>query len=80
MSTLVVHREGETAGVPWQVVTNPILSGYRFRWRQPTDHLGGFRWEESAGAFYDGEPDHPEGGIEWAAVAVQRFLTPRADR
>lgn len=70
---LTVHREGETAGVRWQIVSG-ITPGYRWRILEPVDHLGATRWHESPGAFYDGADDHPEGGIAWAVAAVRKLL------
>lgn len=68
-----VHREGETAGIRWQIVSG-VTPGYRWRVLIATHHLGDLRWKESQGAFYDDCDDHPEGGEEWAAAAVQKYL------
>jgi hypothetical protein len=69
-----VHREGVTNGVRWQIVSDCGVSGVRWRVEEPSDHLGGMRWQMSPGAFYDDAPDHPEGAIEWATRAVLKYL------
>lgn len=39
------------------------------------DHLGRLAgFIESGGAFYDGEPDHPEGAYAWASTACKRYI------
>lgn len=76
--SVVIHREGETAGIRWQIVSG-MTPGYRWRIQVYADHLGTTMWKESSGAFYDGVHDHPEGGIAWASDSVQRHLTQAED-
>jgi hypothetical protein len=50
-----------------------VISGGGFpgtRWRL---HAG-TQIHESGGAFYDDEPDHPEGAIAWAEASVHRYI------
>lgn len=62
---------------------------YSIRYRAPFPGYGWARHnadgkiiDEHSGAFYDGTPDHPEGGIEWARASanahrekVRRWIT-----
>lgn len=74
MNEIKIHREGETRGVRWQIVSGGTYPGVRWRFKVPVDHLGATRWQESGGCFYDGCEDHPEGAVEWAARSVVLFL------
>lgn len=70
-----IHVSGEVEGTPFQVVSYADNSWSGYRWRVQAPYLDSGHWEQSGGAFYDDEPDHPEGGIAWAEAAVRKLLT-----
>ena len=74
LGTMRIHASGSVGGIPFQIVSDKRWAGYRWRIQVPRDHLGAVSWDESPGAFYDSEPDHPEGGIAWAEAAVRKYL------
>ncbi len=57
----------------YDVIDGGLYPGIRWRIHQPSLD-GRVRYYECGGAFYNGEPDHPEGAVAWAEFAVRRYI------
>lgn len=56
-----VGVDGPYPGVRWRIPRVDLLG-------RPDGHF------QSAGAFYDGADDHPEGAVAWAREGLRRFV------
>lgn len=71
MENLNILAEGVYDAMGYRIVSSKSFSGIRW------EIWAGGQWVQSPGAFYDGEPDHPEGGIKWATDSAKRAIDKR---